>query len=210
MRLICVVLKDNIYHYEDTKTLLDFAFDNFQKVPLSSYDSLESSQDTFGEVLKEQGLLPDAVQDTALLLPSVPEETVLCKPQIREDTLHMEYYYGDTLLLSTDAPASQAVADAWEQSQLSERQTEQASAVSDLEPEPVPASDTSRGASQSLKGFASDLAARFQELPSWKYPALLLLGAALIFYLVMLIIRIKRSRRRRRREKARKNAAKKD
>ena len=74
----------------------------------------------------------------------------------------------------------------------------------------MPASDTSRSASQSLKGFASDLAARFQELPSWKYPALLLLGAALIFYLVMLIIRIKRSRRRRRREKARKNAAKKD
>lgn len=210
MRLICVVLKDNIYHYEDTKTLLDFAFDNFQKVPLSSYDSLESSQDAFGEALKEQGLLQEAVQDTALLLPSVPEETVLCKPQIKEDTLHMEYYYGDTLLLSTDTPASQAVADAWEQSQLSERQTEQASAVSDLEPEPVPASDTSRSASQSLKGFASDLAARFQELPSWKYPALLLLGAALIFYLVMLIIRIKRSRRRRRREKARKNAAKKD
>lgn len=211
MRLVCVVLKDNLYHYEDTKNLLDYAFNNFQKVPLSSYTSLESRLDAFGEYLKEQGMLPEAVQDTALLLPSKAEEKITFKPLLEGDTLNMEYYYGDTLLLSTDTAASQTIQDAQKQAELMARQTEQASAVSDSAgADPESSQDSSRGTSQSLRGFAADLAAQFQELPSWKYPALVLLCGALIFYLVMLIIRIKRSRRRRRREKSKRNSRKKD
>ena len=60
MRLVCVVLKGTTEYYNDTKNLLDYGFNNFQKLTLSS-DILAQS-DSLASYLKDQGLLDAAVE----------------------------------------------------------------------------------------------------------------------------------------------------
>ena len=67
------------------------------------------------------------------------------------------------------------------------------------EKETEPASDSS-----SPETLAHDMAKTSRELPNWKYPALLFIAAAMIFYIVTLSVRIRRSHKRRKKNKRRK------
>ena len=67
--------------------------------------------------------------------------------------------------------------------------------------------DSSSTSSQSPKGFIEELVHNFRQLPGWKYPALIFIGAALVFYIVTLILRIQRSKKRRKRRKNRRKGA---
>lgn len=45
MKVVTVVLNSNFKHYEDTKALLDFAFNNFQSLKVADHDTVYSSRE---------------------------------------------------------------------------------------------------------------------------------------------------------------------
>ena len=171
MRLVCVVLKGTTEYYNDTKNLLDYGFNNFEKLKLSSEVLAES--DSLASYLKEQGLLDAAVENSSADVPVTPSQEILTAAQTYE---------------------------------LQQRQSQQAADSQPVSTETEEPSDSSSASvnHDSLDGFFLEAVSVFQELPSWKYPALGLLAGAFIFYIILLIIKIRRALRSKKRKKARK------
>ena len=204
MRLVCVVLKGNTEYYNDTQNLLDYGFNNFQKLTLAS-DILAGS-DSLASYLKEQGLLNAAVETSSADVPVNPSQEITCQAEIENNMLDLDFYYGDTLLGSSCQEASPEILAASQTYDQQQRQKEQAS-------DSAPASDETGKDSEntpdpsdlidpdSLDGFFREALLVFQGLPNWKYPALGLLAGAFIFYIVLLLIRIRRALRSRKAKK---------
>ena len=204
MRLVCVVLKGTTEYYNDTKNLLDYGFNNFEKLKLSSEVLAES--DSLASYLKEQGLLDAAVENSSADVPVTPSQDITCQAEIENNILNLDFYYGDTLLSSSSQEASQEILTAAQTYELQQRQSQQAADSQPVSTETEEPSDSSSAFvnHDSLDGFFLEAVSVFQELPSWKYPALGLLAGAFIFYIILLIIKIRRALRSKKRKKARK------
>lgn len=204
MRLVCVVLKGTTEYYNDTKNLLDYGFNNFEKLKLSSEVLAES--DSLASYLKEQGLLDAAVENSSADVPVNPSQDITCQAEIENNILNLDFYYGDTLLSSSSQEASQEILTAAQTYELQQRQSQQAADSQPVSTETEEPSDSSSASvnHDSLDGFFLEAVSVFQELPSWKYPALGLLAGAFIFYIILLIIKIRRALRSKKRKKARK------
>lgn len=200
MRLVCVVLADNTEHYNDTAAILDYGFDNFQKLDPSS-GSLKN-EDDFGSYLDEQGLLSTVFQNASADVPTEPSQDISFKTELDGSVLTIRFYYGDTLLNQISQEVSQEILDAFTDFDLQRRQSRQVSqAVEKTNSQnPELPSETPKE-KETLDGFFGSLKSNFQELPSWKYPALILLLAAFLFYIVLFVVKIKRARRRKKRRK---------
>lgn len=211
MRLVCVVLADINEHYNDTRALFDYGFNNFQKVSPSAVDLTPAKKDTLGSKLIEQGSLNTIFQESSLILPKELQKSLTFETALEEDhTLQITYRYGDTVLGTSSTQATDEILTAAKE--LGIQKEERTAGSIDFQKENekqetnvVP--DNSSTSSQSPKGLLEELAHNFRQLPNWKYPALIFIGAALIFYIVTLILRIQRSRKRRKRRKNRKKGA---
>ena len=209
MRLVCVVLKGTTEYYTDTKNLLDYGFNNFQKLTLSS-DVLAQS-DSLASYLKEQGLLDAAVETSSADVPVDPSQDITCRAEIENNMLNLDFYYGDTLLSSSSQEASKEILAAAQTYELQQRQGQQArdSQPASAETDEKDSGNTSISVDPNyLDGFFQEALFVFQGLPNWKYPALGLLAGAFIFYIVLLIIKIRRALRSRKRKKSRKKKKK--
>lgn len=207
MRLVCVVLAGTTEYYNDTRSILDYGFNNFQKLSLAS-DSLKEG-DSFALYLKEEGLLDEALQNASADVPVNPSQDITCEAKVENNRLDLDFYYGDTLLSSSSQQATQEILEAsrtFEQQQRQSRQISQESSGSSKdggqkqqaeEPEKISDTDGPFG------GFFQSVAETFQSLPSWKYAAAALLAAAFLFYIILLIVKIKRIIRSRKRKRAR-------
>lgn len=206
--LVCVVLADNVSHYDDTTAIFDYGFTNFRRLTPDNEALAPAKENTLGAYLKENGLLDTVVENSGIDVPADAKESLTYEASLEEDFLKMDYFYGKTALGSSTQEASPEILQAAETFQLQERQSQQsASADISSKKDTARAQDSqataSRGKENSLNGFWGEIGSKFQHLPSWKYPALFLLTAAFIFYIVTLIIKIKRSIRRRKRRKLR-------
>lgn len=204
MRLVCVVLKGTTEYYNDTKTLLDYGFNNFQKLSLSSDVLAESG--SLASYLKDQGLLDAAVETSSADVPVTPSQEITCQAAIENNMLNLDFYYGDTLLGSSSQEASPEILAAAHTYDLQQRQSQQAQDSQSVSAETKEPSDSSSALvnPDSLDGFFQEAVSVFQSLPSWKYPALGLLAGAFIFYIVLLIIKIRRALSSKKRRKSRK------
>lgn len=204
MRLVCVVLKGTTEYYNDTKNLLNYGFNNFEKLKLSSEILAES--DSLASYLKDQGLLDAAVENSSADVPVNPSQDITCQAEIENNILNLDFYYGDTLLSSSSQEASQEILTASQTYDLQQRQSQQAadSQPASTETEKDSSSSSSTVNHNSLDGFFQEALSVFQGLPSWKYPALGLLAGAFIFYIVLLIIKIRRAFSSKKHKKSRK------
>lgn len=204
MRLVCVVLKGTTEYYNDTKNLLDYGFNNFQKLTLAS-DILTKSE-SLASYLKEQGLLDAPVETASADVPVNPSQEITCQAEIENNMLDLDFYYGDTLLSSSSQEASPEILTAAQTYDQQLRQKEQASDSAPVSAETEKDSENTIDPSDlidpnSLGGFFREAVLVFQGLPSWKYPALGLLAGAFVFYIVLLIIKIRRALRSRKAKK---------
>ena len=208
MRLVCVVLADINEHYNDTKALFDYGFQNFQKVVPESETFSAAKDDTLGAKLAEQDILAPVLQDSSLVIPKEPKETLSFQTALEEyNTLLITYRYGETVLGSSSLPATDEILASAKELGIRKEEVKQGNMTfpqkseesqTDITP------DSSKETSSSPKGLVHDMAETFRELPSWKYPALFFITAAMIFYIVTLCVRIRRSHKRRKKNKKRK------
>lgn len=209
MRLVCVVLADMNEHYNDTRALFDYGFNNFQKLNIDSADLRAAKKDILGAKLLEQGALGSVFQETSLVLPKEPKEALTFQSSLEEGhNLLITYCYGDTVLGSSSIQATDEILAVAKELGIQKEERKEGSIAlqqekSETETNVVPNNSTSQKA-QSPKGFVEELVHNFRELPNWKYPALIFIVAALIFYIITLTLRIKRSRKRRKNRKNRK------
>lgn len=203
MRLVCVVLADINEHYNDTKALFDYGFQNFQKTAPQAETFSATKEDTLGVKLLEQGILAPVFQDSSLIVPKEQKETLSFQTALEEDnTLLVTYRYGETVLGSSSLPATDEILAVAKELGIRKEAAKQGNITfqeESEEKETEPASDSS-----SPETLAHDMAKTFRELPNWKYPALLFIAAAMIFYIVTLSVRIRRSHKRRKKNKRRK------
>lgn len=211
MRLVCVVLADINEHYNDTRALFDYGFNNFQKVSADAASLTAAKKDTLGKKLMEQGALNQTFQESSLIVPKESKEPLTFQAVLEDDhNLSITYCYGDTVLGTSSLPATDEVLATAKELGIRKENRKQGSVAFQQEKENKETTDSSPSKSpkaQSPKGLLEELAHNFRQLPNWKYPALIFIGAALIFYIVTLILRIQRSRKRRKRRKNRKKGA---
>ena len=192
MRLVCVVLKGTTEYYNDTRNLLDYGFNSFQKLQSSSETGTET--DSLAAYLQEKGLLDTAIKEAAMDIPKEAAQDITIKAQVEDNMLNLDFYYGDTLMGSSSQEASQEIQDAAMDYDSLEAQSAQ-------EPETQPASaDSDKGNLSSVSSVQTALGkylakgeSFFQDLPDWKYPVLGFLAGALSFYIILLIIKILRA-----------------
>lgn len=209
MRLVCVVLADINEHYNDTKALFDYGFQNFQKTAPQAETFSATKDDTLGAKLLEQGILAPVFQDSSLIVPKEQKETLSFQTVLEEDnTLLVIYRYGETVLGTSSLPATDEILAAAKELGIRKEAAKQGNMTFQKESEEketdiTPDSSKETGSS-SPKGLVHDMTETFHELPNWKYPALLFIAAAMIFYIVTLSVRIRRSHKRRKKNKKRK------
>lgn len=209
MRLVCVVLADINEHYNDTKALFDYGFQNFQKTAPQAETFSATKDDTLGAKLLEQGILAPVFQDSSLIVPKEQKETLSFQTTLEEDnTLLVTYRYGETVLGNSSLPATDEILAAAKELGIRKETVKQGNMTFQKESEEketdiTPDSSKETGSS-SPKGLVHDMTETFHELPNWKYPALLFIAAAMIFYIVTLSVRIRRSHKRRKKNKKRK------
>ncbi len=256
MRLVCVVLADINEHYNDTKALFDYGFQNFQKTAPQAETFSATKNDTLGAKLLEQGILAPVFQDSSLIVPKEQKETLSFQTTLEEDnTLLVTYRYGETVLGNSSLPATDEILAAAKELGIRKEAVKQGNMTFQKESEEketdiTPDSSKETGSSSpkglvhdmtetfhelpnwkgnmtfqkeseeketditpdssketgssSPKGLVHDMTETFHELPNWKYPALLFIAAAMIFYIVTLSVRIRRSHKRRKKNKKRK------
>ena len=118
------------------------------------------------------------------------------------------YRYGETVLGNSSLPATDEILAAAKELGIRKEAVKQGNMTFQKESEEketdiTPDSSKETGSS-SPKGLVHDMTETFHELPNWKYPALLFIAAAMIFYIVTLSVRIRRSHKRRKKNKKRK------
>lgn len=187
-RLVCVILADiNIVaQYTDTRSLLDYGFDNFQPLNTASVSLTPSKSDELGNLLNEKGLLTTALETASISIPKETKEDLTYKTTLENNILNIDYYYGKQELGSSSIQASDEILKVSQE--LSQKKTETTDASV--------SSNYSENKNTSKKSIT---------LPSWKYIALFLLIAGVLFYIVVLIVNIKRRIKRQRRRKDRQN-----
>lgn len=187
-RLVCVILADiNIVaQYTDTRSLLDYGFDSFQPLNTASVSLTPSKSDELGNLLNEKGLLTTALETASISIPKETKEDLTYKTTLENNILNIDYYYGKQELGSSSIQASDEILKVSQE--LSQKKTETTDASV--------SSNHSENKNTSKKSIT---------LPSWKYIALFLLIAGVLFYIVVLIVNIKRRIKRQRRRKDRQN-----
>lgn len=209
MRLVCVVLADINEHYNDTKALFDYGFQNFQKTAPQAETFSATKDDTLGAKLLEQGILAPVFQDSSLIVPKEQKETLSFQTALEEyNTLLVTYRYGETVLGSSSLPATDEILAAAKELGIRKEAAKQGNITfqkeSDEKETDITPDSSKETGSSSPKGLVHDMTETFRELPNWKYPALLFIATAMIFYIVTLSVRVRRSHKRRKKNKKRK------
>ena len=118
------------------------------------------------------------------------------------------YRYGKTVLGTSSLPATDEILATAKELGIRKEAVKQGSMAFQQEPEEKKIESTSDASgdtgSSSPETLVHDMAQTFRELPNWKYPALLFIAAAMVFYIVTLSVRIRRSHKRRKKNKKRK------
>ena len=185
-KLVCALLADvNIVaQYTDTKALLNYGFDSFQRLDTTAVSLSPAKSDELGKQLEEKGLLSTALETTSISVPKELTEELTYKTTLENNMLNIDYYYGKQQIGSSSMQASDEILKASQE--LSPKEVTKTDAS--VSPNPTKDSNTSE---------------KDNILPSWKYITLFLLITGILFYIVVLIVNIKRSIKRRKRKKAR-------
>lgn len=183
-KLVCALLADVGINaqYDDTRALLDYGFDNFQPLNPSVASLSPDKSDNLGNLLNEKGLLNTALETVSVSIPKDLKETLTYKTSLDNNILNIDYYYGKQQIGSSSIQASDEILAV--STQLTETDTK--------EPDTPAASNPSEDKNISQKNST---------FPSWKYIALFLLVAGIVFYIIILIVNIKRKIKRRRQKK---------
>lgn len=185
-KLVCALLADvNIVaQYTDTKALLDYGFDSFQRLDTTAVSLSPAKSDELGKQLEEKGLLSTALETTSISVPKELTEELTYKTTLENNMLNIDYYYGKQQIGSSSMQASDEIL------KVSQELSPKEVTKTDASVSPNPAKDSNTSEKDNL-------------LPSWKYITLFLLITGILFYIVVLIVNIKRSIKRRKRKKAR-------
>ena len=181
-RLVCVLLTEIsvVAQYTNTALLLDYGFNSFQPLNAADVSLSPAKSDELGKLLNEKGLLNAALENVSIRIPKEITEELTYKTSIEDNMLNMDYYYGKQLLGSSSMQASD----------------EMLKAAQELSPQKAQKTDAS--VSSNPKKENSE---KSSLLPSWKYIALFLLIAGVLFYIILFIVKIKRSIKKRKQKK---------
>lgn len=182
-KLVCVLLADVnvVAQYTDTKALLDYGFDSFQRLDTAAVSLSPAKSDELGKQLEEKGLLSTALETTSISVPKEPAEELTYKTTLENNMLNIDYYYGEQQIGSSSMQASDEILKV----------------AQELSPQKAQKTDAS--VSSNPKKENSE---KSSLLPSWKYIALFLLIAGVLFYIILFIVKIKRSIKKRKQKKA--------
>ena len=185
-KLVCALLADVnvVAQYTDTKALLDYGFDSFQRLDTTAVSLSPAKSDKLGKQLEEKGLLSTALETTSISVPKELTEELTYKTTLENNMLNIDYYYGKQQIGSSSMQASDEILKVSQE----------------LSPKEVTKTDASVSPNLTKDSNTSE---KDNILPSWKYIALFLLITGILFYIVVLIVNIKRSIKRRKRKKAR-------
>ena len=185
-KLVCALLADVnvVAQYTDTKALLDYGFDSFQRLDTTAVSLSPAKSDKLGKQLEEKGLLSTALETTSISVPKELTEELTYKTTLENNMLNIDYYYGKQPIGSSSMPASDEIL------KVSQELSPKEVTKTDASVSPNPTKDSNTSEKDNI-------------LPSWKYIALFLLITGILFYIVVLIVNIKRSIKRRKRKKAR-------
>ena len=185
-KLVCALLADVnvVAQYTDTKALLDYGFDSFQRLDTTAVSLSPAKSDKLGKQLEEKGLLSTALETTSISVPKELTEELTYKTTLENNMLNIDYYYGKQQIGSSSMQASDEIL------KVSQELSPKEVTKTDASVSPNPTKDSNTSEKDNL-------------LPSWKYIALFLLITGILFYIVVLIVNIKRSIKRRKRKKAR-------
>ena len=185
-KLVCALLADvNIVaQYADTKALLNYGFDSFQRLDTTAVSLSPAKSDELGKQLEEKGLLSTALETTSISVPKELTEELTYKTTLENNMLNIDYYYGKQQIGSSSMQASDEIL------KVSQELSPKEVTKTDASVSPNPAKDSNTSEKDNL-------------LPSWKYITLFLLITGILFYIVVLIVNIKRSIKKRKRKKAR-------
>lgn len=185
-KLVCALLADVnvVAQYTDTKALLDYGFDSFQRLDTTAVSLSPAKSDELGKQLEEKGLLSTALETTSISVPKELTEELTYKTTLENNMLNIDYYYGKQQIGSSSMQASDEIL------KVSQELSPKEVTKTDASVSPNPAKDSNTSEKDNL-------------LPSWKYITLFLLITGILFYIVVLIVNIKRSIKRRKRKKAR-------
>lgn len=185
-KLVCALLADVnvVAQYTDTKALLDYGFDSFQRLDTTAVSLSPAKSDKLGKQLEEKGLLSTALETTSISVPKELTEELTYKTTLENNMLNIDYYYGKQPIGSSSMQASDEIL------KVSQELSPKEVTKTDASVSPNPAKDSNTSEKDNI-------------LPSWKYIALFLLITGILFYIVVLIVNIKRSIKRRKRKKAR-------
>ena len=185
-RLVCVLLTEIsvVAQYANTALLLDYGFNSFQPLNTADVSLSPAKSDELGKLLNEKGLLNAALENVSISIPKEVTEELTYKTSIEDNMLNMDYYYGKQLLGSSSMQASD----------------EMLKTAQELSPQKAQKTDAS--VSSNPKKENSE---KSSLLPSWKYIALFLLIAGVLFYIILFIVKIKRSIKKQKQKKAKKH-----
>lgn len=185
-KLVCALLADVnvVAQYTDTKALLDYGFDSFQRLDTTAVSLSPAKSDKLGKQLEEKGLLSTALETTSISVPKELTEELTYKTTLENNMLNIDYYYGKQQIGSSSMQASDEIL------KVSQELSPKEVTKTDASASPNPTKDSNTSEKDNI-------------LPSWKYIALFLLITGILFYIVVLIVNIKRSIKRRKRKKAR-------
>lgn len=185
-KLVCALLADVnvVAQYTDTKALLNYGFDSFQRLDTTAVSLSPAKSDELGKQLEEKGLLSTALETTSISVPKELTEELTYKTTLENNMLNIDYYYGKQQIGSSSMQASDEIL------KVSQELSPKEVTKTDASVSPNPAKDSNTSEKDNL-------------LPSWKYITLFLLITGILFYIVVLIVNIKRSIKRRKRKKAR-------
>lgn len=185
-KLVCALLADVnvVAQYTDTKALLDYGFDSFQRLDTTAVSLSPAKSDKLGKQLEEKGLLSTALETTSISVPKELTEELTYKTTLENNMLNIDYYYGKQPIGSSSMQASDEIL------KVSQELSPKEVTKTDASVSPNPTKDSNTSEKDNI-------------LPSWKYIALFLLITGILFYIVVLIVNIKRSIKRRKRKKAR-------
>lgn len=185
-KLVCALLADVnvVAQYTDTKALLNYGFDSFQRLDTTAVSLSPAKSDELGKQLEEKGLLSTALETTSISVPKELTEELTYKTTLENNMLNIDYYYGKQQIGSSSMQASDEIL------KVSQELSPKEVTKTDASVSPNPTKDSNTSEKDNI-------------LPSWKYIALFLLITGILFYIVVLIVNIKRSIKRRKRKKAR-------
>lgn len=185
-KLVCALLADVnvVAQYTDTKALLDYGFDSFQRLDTTAVSLSPAKSDKLGKQLEEKGLLSTTLETTSISVPKELTEELTYKTTLENNMLNIDYYYGKQQIGSSSMQASDEIL------KVSQELSPKEVTKTDASVSPNPTKDSNTSEKDNI-------------LPSWKYIALFLLITGILFYIVVLIVNIKRSIKRRKRKKAR-------